>query len=97
MAEAPFLLLLVSICFRRYLCRCAASDSRGAQRTSPLYRLTNTCKRTGYRIVKTIVIGSLREVLLQKIKFRTAANVFEGLPPLCTLGAPVVRQNLSRS
>jgi glucoamylase len=35
----------------------------------PGYRLTNTCKRNRYRIVKTVVIDSLREVLLQRIKF----------------------------
>ncbi|MGC1107486.1 MAG: glycoside hydrolase family 15 protein [Candidatus Acidiferrales bacterium] len=35
----------------------------------PGYRLTNTCKRHRYRIVKTVVIDSLREVLLQRIKF----------------------------
>jgi len=35
----------------------------------PGYRLTNTCKRGRYRIVKTVVIDSLREVLLQRIKF----------------------------
>ena len=35
----------------------------------PGYRLTNTCKWNRYRIVKTVVIDSLREVLLQKINF----------------------------
>jgi glucoamylase len=35
----------------------------------PGYRLTNICKRNRYRIVKTVVIDSLREVLLQRIKF----------------------------
>ncbi len=35
----------------------------------PGYRLTNTCKRNRYRIVKTVVTDSLREVLLQGIRF----------------------------
>ncbi|MGB6875477.1 MAG: glycoside hydrolase family 15 protein [Candidatus Acidiferrales bacterium] len=35
----------------------------------PGYRLTNTCKRNRYRIVKTVVVDSLREVLLQRIRF----------------------------
>lgn len=35
----------------------------------PGYRITNTCKRGRYRIVKTVVTDSLREVLLQEIRF----------------------------
>ena len=35
----------------------------------PGYRLTNTCKRNRFRIVKTVVIDPLREVLLQRTKF----------------------------
>jgi glucoamylase len=35
----------------------------------PAYRLTNTCELNRYRIVKTVVTDSLREVLLQRIKF----------------------------
>jgi glucoamylase len=35
----------------------------------PGYRLTNTCKQGRYRITKTIVTDSKRDVLLQRIKF----------------------------
>jgi glucoamylase len=35
----------------------------------PGYPLTNLCKRDRYRIVKTVVVDSAREVLLQRIKF----------------------------
>ena len=35
----------------------------------PAYRLTNTCKLNRYRIHKTIASDSLREVLLQRIRF----------------------------
>ena len=35
----------------------------------PGYRMTNTCKHGRYRIVKTVVVDSLREVLLQQIRF----------------------------
>src|SRR5665213_489478 len=35
----------------------------------PAYRLTNTCKQGRFRIVKTVVIDTLREVLLQNIRF----------------------------
>ena len=36
----------------------------------PGYRLTNTCKQNRYCITKTVVTDSLREVLLQRIKFK---------------------------
>jgi glucoamylase len=36
---------------------------------TPGYRLTNTCRANRYRIVKTVVTDSRREVLLQKIRF----------------------------
>jgi len=35
----------------------------------PGYRLTNTCTQNRYRIVKTVVTDTLREVLLQTIRF----------------------------
>lgn len=43
----------------------------------PGYRLTNTCKRNRFRIVKTVVIDSLREVLLQRIKFEALQGSLE--------------------
>jgi len=43
----------------------------------PAYRLTNTCNQKRYRIVKTVVTDSLREVLLQTIRFEPLQGSLE--------------------